>query len=47
MSGDKTQSMQDRIAAMAAKTMDVNQFMVDVLKVAMPVSGTRDQGHVP
>ena len=40
MSGDKTQSMQDRIAAMAAKTMDVNQFMVDVLKVAMPVSGS-------
>jgi glycolate oxidase iron-sulfur subunit len=39
MSGDKTQSMQDRIAAMAAKTMDVNQFMVDVLKVSMPVQG--------
>ena len=40
MSGDKTQSMQDRIAAMSAKVMDVNQFMVDVLKVAMPVSGS-------
>ena len=39
MSGDKTQSMQDRIAAMSAKVMDVNQFMVDVLKVSMPVSG--------
>ncbi|SFK06223.1 glycolate oxidase iron-sulfur subunit [Desulfomicrobium apsheronum] len=39
MSGDKTQSMQDRIAAMSAKVMDVNQFMVDVLKVAMPVEG--------
>ncbi|UTF51887.1 (Fe-S)-binding protein [Desulfomicrobium sp. ZS1] len=39
MSGDKIQSMQDRIAAMSAKVMDVNQFMVDVLKVAMPVEG--------
>jgi glycolate oxidase iron-sulfur subunit len=39
MSGDKTQSMQDRIAAMSAKVMDVNQFMVDVLKVSMPVAG--------
>lgn len=27
MSGDKTESMQERIAALAAKTMDVNQFM--------------------
>jgi glycolate oxidase iron-sulfur subunit len=39
MSGDKTESMQERIAALAAKTMDVNQFMVDVLKVAKPVQG--------
>ena len=39
MSGDKTESMQERIAAMAAKTMDVNKFMVDVLKVASPVEG--------
>ncbi len=39
MSGDKTESMQERIAALAAKTMDVNQFMVDVLKVAAPVQG--------
>ena len=39
MSGDKTESMQERIAALAAKTMDVNQFMVDVLKVAAPVAG--------
>lgn len=49
MSGDKTQSMQDRIAAMAAKVMDVNQFMVDVVKVSMPVqgSGTRVTYHDP
>jgi glycolate oxidase iron-sulfur subunit len=39
MSGDKSESMQERIAALAAKTMDVNQFMVDVLKVASPVEG--------
>ena len=39
MSGDKTESMQERIAALAAKTMDVNQFMVDVHKVAAPVQG--------
>ena len=39
MSGDKTESMQERIAALAAKTMDVNQFLVDVLKVAAPVQG--------
>jgi len=39
MSGDKSESMRERIAAMAAKTMDVNQFMVDVLKVAHPVQG--------
>jgi glycolate oxidase iron-sulfur subunit len=39
MSGDKTESMRERIAALAAKTMDVNQFMVDVLKVASPVQG--------
>lgn len=39
MSGDKTESMRERIAALAAKTMDVNQFMVDVLKVANPVAG--------
>ena len=39
MSGDKTESMQERIAALAAKTMDVNKFMVDVLKVAAPVQG--------
>ncbi len=39
MSGDQTQSMQDRIAALSAKVMDVNQFMVDVLKVANPVEG--------
>jgi glycolate oxidase iron-sulfur subunit len=39
MSGDKSESMRERIAALAAKTMDVNQFMVDVLKVAHPVQG--------
>jgi glycolate oxidase iron-sulfur subunit len=39
MSGDKSESMQERIAAMAAKTMDVNQFLVDVLGVAKPVEG--------
>ncbi len=39
MSGDKSESMKERIAAMAAKVMDVNQFMVDVLKVANPVQG--------
>jgi len=39
MSGDKSESMKERIAAMAAKVMDVNQFMVDVLKVASPVQG--------
>ena len=39
MSGDKSESMQERIAAMAAKTMDVNQFMVDVLGLGKPVEG--------
>jgi glycolate oxidase iron-sulfur subunit len=39
MSGDKSESMKERIAAMAAKVMDVNQFVVDVLKVASPVQG--------
>lgn len=39
MSGDKTQSMRDRIAALSAKVMDINQFLVDVLKVAHPVEG--------
>jgi len=39
MSGDKSQSVQDRIAALASKVMDVNQFMVDVVKAALPVSG--------
>jgi glycolate oxidase iron-sulfur subunit len=39
MSGDKSESMKERIAAMAAKTMDVNQFMVDVLGAAKPVEG--------
>lgn len=39
MSGDKSQSMQDRIAALASKVLDVNQFMVDVVKAALPVSG--------
>lgn len=49
MSGDKTESMQERIAALAAKTMDVNKFMVDVLKVAAPVagSGTKVTYHDP
>lgn len=49
MSGDKTASMQERIAALAAKTMDVNKFMVDVLKVAAPVagSGTKVTYHDP
>ena len=39
MSGDKTESMRDRIAALATKVMDVNQFLVDVLKVELPVQG--------
>jgi glycolate oxidase iron-sulfur subunit len=49
MSGDKSESMQERIAAMSAKVMDVNQFMVDVLKVTMPVagSGTKVTYHDP
>jgi glycolate oxidase iron-sulfur subunit len=49
MSGDKTESMQERIAALAAKTMDVNKFIVDVLKVAAPVagSGTKVTYHDP
>ncbi|NLY41097.1 MAG: (Fe-S)-binding protein [Desulfovibrionales bacterium] len=40
MSGNLPQSMQDRIAALATKVMDVNQFLVDVLKVEAPVAGT-------
>jgi glycolate oxidase iron-sulfur subunit len=40
MSASKPQSLQDRIAAMSAKVMDVSQFMVDVLKVALPVEGS-------
>ncbi|GAB1410218.1 (Fe-S)-binding protein [Desulfovibrionales bacterium] len=40
MSGNLPQSMQDRIAALSAKIMDVNQFLVDVLKVEAPVAGT-------
>ena len=49
MSGDKSESMQERIAALAAKTMDVNKFMVDVLKVAVPAggSGTKVTYHDP
>ncbi len=49
MSGDKSQSMQDRIAALSAKVMDVTQFMVDVVKAALPVagSGTRVTYHDP
>jgi len=49
MSGDKSQSMQERIAALAEKTMDVNQFLVDVVKVAAPAagSGTKVTYHDP
>lgn len=49
MSGDKTESMRDRIAALAAKTMDINQFLVDVLHVGAPAagSGTKVTYHDP
>ncbi len=40
MSGTESQSMRERIQALAERTMDVNKFLVDVLKVAAPVSGS-------
>lgn len=36
MSGDKPQSYQERLEALAAKVMDVNQFVADVLGVQIP-----------
>lgn len=40
MSGDKPQSVQERIAALSAKVVDVSQFMVDVLQAALPAEGS-------
>lgn len=49
MSGDKPQSVQERIAALSAKVVDVSQFMVDVLQAALPAgsSGLRVTYHDP
>ncbi|AMD93590.1 (Fe-S)-binding protein [Desulfomicrobium orale] len=40
MSGDKSQGVQERIAALSAKVVDVSQFMVDVLQAALPAEGS-------
>lgn len=49
MSGDQSQSMRERIEALAGKVMDVNQFVVDVLGVVAPAggSGTKVTYHDP
>lgn len=40
MSGDKKESVRDRIQAMAERTMDIGQFLVDVLHVETPIQGS-------
>lgn len=49
MSGDKKESLRDRIQALAERTMDIGQFLVDVLHVEVPTqgSGTRVTYHDP
>ena len=49
MSGDKKESLRDRIQALASRTMDIGQFLVDVLEVAVPTqgSGVRVTYHDP
>jgi glycolate oxidase iron-sulfur subunit len=49
MAGNQSQRIRDRIQAMADKSMDINQFLMDVLKVATPIngSGTKVTYHDP
>jgi glycolate oxidase iron-sulfur subunit len=49
MSGNRTQTLQERIEAMSKKVMDVTQFMVDVVGIEMPEagSGTKVTYHDP